>query len=150
MHPRVSVIIPYYEGERWLPLSASSVLHQEGVHLELIVVDDGSISSAGIVVDSLHDGRVRLLMIDHSGKGAAVNRGIKEARGEIVCVLDQDDLMADGRLSRQITALDEHPEADVVYSDYERITECGERIDIFVSRQASNRRCFTPWPPVKD
>ncbi len=139
MNPRISVIIPYYEGERWLPLSAASVLRQRSVQLELIVVDDGSASSGEAVAASLRDERVKFIRMAHSGKGAAVNRGVAEARGEAVCVLDQDDRMAEGRLEMQLKALTSHPEADAVYSDYERVTENGERIDIFVSRQASNR-----------
>lgn len=135
MNPRVSIIIPYYEGKSWLPLSAASALGQSGVELELIIVDDGSASPAETAF--LKDERVRLIRIEHSGKGAAVNRGAASARGEIICVLDQDDLMAPGRLERQVKALDADPSAGTVYSDYERLTEAGECIDVFVSRQAS-------------
>ncbi len=135
----VSVIIPCYNGERWLPLSMRSVLSQKGAALEIIVVDDGSEVSAKAAVNAMSDERVRFIRIAHSGKGAAVNCGIKEARGEAVCVLDQDDLMLEGRLETQFKVLNAHPEADAVYSDYERVTENGERIDIFVSHQASNR-----------
>jgi GT2 family glycosyltransferase len=54
-------------------------------------------------------------------------------------VLDQDDLMAQGRLARQLAALDADPGADAVYSDYERVRADGTLIDRFVSRQASRR-----------
>lgn len=137
MQPRVSVIIPYYEGGRWLPVSAASVLRQEGAELELIIVDDGSSTPAD--VSSLRDERVRLVRIEHSGKGAAINKGTALARGEVVCVLDQDDVMAPGRLKRQLDALAAHLEMDAAYSGYERVSEAGERIDVFPSRQATNR-----------
>jgi len=137
MNPRVSVIIPYYEGKSRLPGAAASVLGQTGVELELIIVDDGSVSPAE--TEFLKDERVRLIRMGHAGKGAAVNRGTAAARGEIICVLDQDDLMAEGRLARQAAALDAGPETAAVYSDYERVGENGERMDIFFSRQASNR-----------
>lgn len=139
MTPRISVIIPYYKGEQWLPLSAAGVLRQKGVQLELIVVDDGSVPSAEPVVASLRDERARYIRIGHSGKAAAVNKGISVARGDIICVFDQDDSMAEGRLESQLKALDAHPEADAVYSDYERVKENGERIDVRAGRQASNR-----------
>lgn len=139
MHPQVSVIIPYYEGDRWLAGSAASVLRQRGVALELIVIDDGSTSFGGGAAASLRDERVKLIRMEHSGKGAAVNRGVAEARGDVVCVLDQDDRMAEGRLEMQLKVLNAHPETEAVYSDYERVTDQGELIDVFISRQASNR-----------
>lgn len=132
----ISVIIPYYDGARWLPLSARSVLLQSGVELELIIVDDGSSSPAD--TEFLKDERVRLVRMEHAGKGAAINKGTALARGEVICVLDQDDIMAPGRLKRQMSELDADPQIDAVYSDYERVKENGERIDIFVSRQVSN------------
>lgn len=137
--PVISVIIPYYDGARWLPLSAASVLRQKDVRLELIVVDDGSVSSGEPVAAELGDERVKFIRIAHTGKGAAVNLGIAQASGEFVCVLDQDDRMAAGRLAMQLEALAIHPEADAIYSDYERVTESDEPIDVFISRRASNR-----------
>ncbi len=137
--PRISVVIPYYEGARWLPASAASVLAQKDAPLELIVVDDGSSEPVGKVLRLPADPRLRFIRIDHLGKGAAVNRAIAEARGDLICVLDQDDTMAEGRLSRQLRVLDADPAAAAVYSDYERVTEKGELIDAFISRQASNR-----------
>lgn len=139
MNPRISVIIPYYEGERWLRLSAASVLRQTGVRLELIVVDDGSASPAAPVVSSFLDERVRHIRIAHSGKAAAVNKGLAEARGDVICVLDQDDAMAEGRLEKQLRSLDAHPDVGAVYSDYERVTATGERIYVRTARQASNK-----------
>lgn len=139
MSPRVSVIIPYYEGEKWLPLSAASVLGQTGVDLELIVVDDGSAVSAGPVISRLGDDRARLIRLPHTGKGAAMNAGIRAAAADIVCFLDQDDRMLPGRLERQAAALAADPGANAVYSDYERVDEGGRRIDIFISRQAESR-----------
>jgi glycosyltransferase involved in cell wall biosynthesis len=137
MELRISVIIPYYEGGRWLPVSARSVLGQKGVELELIVVDDGSASPAD--VSFLNDERVRLIRIAHGGKGAAINKGTVAARGDIICVLDQDDIMAPGRLEKQLKAFDADPETDAVYSDYERVAESGKKMDVFVGRQASKK-----------
>lgn len=136
MKPHISIIIPYYNGQLWLPISAASVLAQKGVELELLVVDDGS--SAPVEPSSIpSDPRVRLLRIFHAGKGAAINAGIRASSGDIICVLDQDDRMLPGRLERQVAALDAAPDADAVYSDYERIAEDGSRIDVFISRQAN-------------
>ncbi|HSB67769.1 MAG TPA: glycosyltransferase [Candidatus Methylomirabilis sp.] len=136
-HPElVSVIIPYYQGEKWLPLSLASVLGQEGVTLEVIVVDDGSDRPVDDRLPALADLRVQVLRLPHGGKGAAVNAGVRMAGGDLVCVLDQDDEMLPGRLAVQAAALRGNPGVDAVYSDYERRDERGELIDVFKSRQA--------------
>lgn len=137
MEPEVSVIIPYYRGLQWLPLSLSSVLCQEEVTLEIIVVDDGSEVSPDDIIGGLADPRIRLLSESHGGKGAAVNAGAQIARGSLMCILDQDDEMLPGRLAAQATALRGNPEIDAVYSDYERRDENGCLIDVFTSRQAN-------------
>jgi len=94
----VSVVVPFYRGERWLPRSLSSALAQEGVSLEVLVVDDGSGHPPDDILSLLADGRIRLLKRAHGGKGAAVNAGVQLAQSEFVCVLDQDDEMLPGRL----------------------------------------------------
>lgn len=137
MIPKISVIIPYYNGIRWLPVSVGGVLAQEGVDLELLVVDDGSSVIPDINAAYLRDPRVKLLRIDHAGKGAAINAGVRAAAGDVICILDQDDRMLAGRLARQLAALAAEPSAAAVYSDYERVEENGGLIDVFVSRQAS-------------
>jgi glycosyltransferase involved in cell wall biosynthesis len=139
MEPEVSVIIPYYRGPKWLPLSLSSVLRQEGVTLETIVVDDGSEVPPDGIIGGFTDPRVRLLRVPHGGKGAAVNAGARAARGSLICILDQDDEMLPGRLQMQAAALRGNPEIDAVYSDYERRDENGGLIDVFRSRQASRQ-----------
>jgi glycosyltransferase involved in cell wall biosynthesis len=137
MSPEVSVIIPFYRGREWLPLSLSSVLRQEGVTLEIIVVDDGSEVSPDDILSGFADPRIRLLGVPHGGKGAAVNAGARIARGSVICILDQDDEMLPGRLAAQAAALRENPDIDAVYSDYERRDERGGLIDVFRSRQAN-------------
>jgi glycosyltransferase involved in cell wall biosynthesis len=142
MNPMVSVILPYYRGQRWLHRSVQSVLMQKGVPWELIIVDDGSEQSPASLIEPLQDERIRLLHRLHAGKGMALNSGAKEAKTDILCFIDQDDIMNPGRLQRQVEILASEPEVDVVYSDYERIHDDGEKIDIFTSHQASNDECL--------
>ncbi len=134
--PQISVIIPYYEGGKRLSLSLASVMRQSGALWEIIIVDDGSVHTAAESVLSFSGERIKLIKKCHGGKASAVNEGIKHAEADIICVLDQDDIMADGRLARQTGYLAGHPAADAVYSDYERIGEDGSLIDTFTSRQA--------------
>lgn len=140
--PRVSVILPCFEGERWLRRAIESVVVQEGIPWELVVVDDGSSLSPAEIVQSFRDERIRFYRIPHAGKGAALNRGAAESRAGLLCFLDQDDIMLPGRLCLQVTLLDAEPETEVVYSDYERVTDGGECIDRFTSRQATGEECL--------
>ena len=142
MKPKVSVVLPYYEGERWLLRSAQSVISQKDASWELIIVDDGSNQSPIPVLKSIESDHLRLIRIDHAGKGAALNKGVSEAKADLVCFIDQDDIMNPGRLKLQYNAFVDHPQTDVVYSDYERVYDDGRLISQFVSRQASSRGCL--------
>jgi glycosyltransferase involved in cell wall biosynthesis len=137
MSPKVSIILPYYEGLRWLPRAVESVRQQTEKAWELIVVDDGSIEDPGPFLQRLDDDRVRLLRINHAGKGAALNHGVGNARGEMVCFIDQDDIMLPVRLTTQLRGSERERHADGVYSDYERRYEGGLLIDQFISWQVT-------------
>jgi len=140
--PQISVILPFFEGGRWLGRSVPSVLAQEGASFELLVIDDGSSSSPAEQLQSFRDGRIRFIRIDHAGKGAALNCGAGEALADVLCFIDQDDVMLPGRLKRQLEGLALHPGTEAVYSDYERVRQDGRLIDRFVSRQASGDDCL--------
>lgn len=133
--PLVSAVIPYYEGGEWLEISAASVLSQEGCPFELIVVDDGSASPPACACIS--DPRVRFERIRHSGKGAALNRGVSLARGEFICFVDQDDVVLPGRFALQSAALSLAAGAGGVYSDYELADEGGGGGTVLRGRAAS-------------
>jgi glycosyltransferase involved in cell wall biosynthesis len=139
LNPEISVIIPYYRGERWLDKAVDSVRRQEGVSWELLIVDDGSPDPARRHCVHLDDERIRLVEKENGGKGATVNRGIRESRAGVFCVLDQDDLMLPGRLAKQFAIFVKNPVCDAVFSDYERVREDGTVIDRCTGRQATNR-----------
>jgi glycosyltransferase involved in cell wall biosynthesis len=142
MKPQVSVILPYFEGLAWLPRSIQSVREQQGICWELVIVDDGSKQDPTAIVQSLQDDRLRLIRMEHSGKGAALNVGVTSSKTDIVCFLDQDDIMIPGRLMLQYDAFLRTPDVDVIYSDYERVHDDSRLIDRFISHQASNKECL--------
>jgi succinoglycan biosynthesis protein ExoO len=104
--PDVSVILPAYNAARCLERAVRSALAQEGVSLEIVVVDDASTDATWEVASRLaaEDGRVRLLRNEVNG-GAAIsrNRACEAARGEWLAVLDADDAYLPGRLVRLVT-----------------------------------------------
>lgn len=108
-HGKVSVIMPAYNSQRYLPQSIESVLRgQEGVNLELIIINDGSndateaISRAYAAVDP----RVRVVTQPNAGLSAARNAGMEAATGEFISFIDSDDLMLPGSLAHLLSLMD--------------------------------------------
>jgi glycosyltransferase involved in cell wall biosynthesis len=115
--PTVSVIIPSYNCEAYIAETVHSVLSQTYKDFELIVVDDGSSDRTAEIVADL-DHSVRLIVQSNAGVCAARNRGIREARGKFVCLLDHDDYWFPTKLDRQLRAFEAYPEAGAVYSEF--------------------------------
>lgn len=104
MH-KVSVIVPTHQRCEMLGRTLRSVLAQQGTEIEVIVVDDGSTDGTSARVRALGDARVRLARHSNPmGVSAARNRGILEATGEWIAFLDDDDLWAPEKLTRQLDA----------------------------------------------
>jgi GT2 family glycosyltransferase len=91
MNPRVSIIIPLYNKERWIKRALDSVRAQTFADFETIIVDDGSTDRGPDLAARYGDSRFRLIRQPNSGPGAARNHGIAEAKGEILAFLDADD-----------------------------------------------------------
>jgi glycosyltransferase involved in cell wall biosynthesis len=115
----VSVIIPCYNGERYLAEAIDSALRQSYHPIEVIMVDDGSVDGSGKVAERYGD-RIRWAQRDHSGIAGARNHGVELARGEFLAFLDSDDLWAEDKLERQMKASAEDPTAGIVVGDMEQ------------------------------
>lgn len=89
--PIVSVVMPLYNKEREVNRAIESVLNQTVKDFELIVVNDGSTDRGAEVVLALNDPRIRMINQENGGVSAARNRGIVEARSELIAFLDADD-----------------------------------------------------------
>ena len=100
----ITVITPAFNRAHTLQDAYRSLLGQ-GVHLEWIVVDDGSTDGTGRLIGQLSVGapfRVRYMQQNHAGKHVAVNRGVAAAQGELVGMLDSDDQLTPGALDRLV------------------------------------------------
>jgi glycosyltransferase involved in cell wall biosynthesis len=104
--PEITVVVPTHNRSDLLGLTLRSVVWQQDVELEVIVVDDGSIDDTSEVVAAFGDPRIRLIRLDvPQGVSAARNRGIAEARAEWIAFLDDDDLWAPDKLASQLRAV---------------------------------------------
>jgi glycosyltransferase involved in cell wall biosynthesis len=108
--PAVSVVTAVYNGERYLLTSLESVLCQESVDFECVVVNDGSTDASGRMLDELarRDARLRVLHQPNRGLTESLIRGCAAARGRYVARHDADDLSLPGRLARQWRLLENH------------------------------------------
>ncbi|HIK50940.1 MAG TPA: glycosyltransferase [Oscillatoriales cyanobacterium M59_W2019_021] len=123
--PFVSVIIPAYNGDRFIAETIETVLRQTYPHFEIIVIDDGSIDRTRAVLEPYGD-RIRYVYQDNQGVAAARNRGLELTEGEFVVFLDQDDICHPDKLALQISCFQEHPEAGMVHSGWQRVDADGK------------------------
>lgn len=109
--PAVSVIIPTYNRGWILKEAIDSVLAQEGVHFELIVVDDGSTDDTADILDG-YGNHIRVIrQPSNRGVSAARNRGVAASNGALIAFLDSDDGWLKGKLSIQVDFFHTHPDA---------------------------------------
>ena len=116
----VSVIIPSYNGAAYIAQTLASVLAQPVDGLEVLLVDDGSTDATVAIAQGLNDARLRVIQLANGGVCKARNRGLAEARGRFICLLDHDDWWLPHKLPRQLQAMGRHPEAGVVFSSFVR------------------------------
>lgn len=119
--PRVSVIVPFLNAETFLEQTIQSVFAQTYRDWELLLVDDGSTPESTQIARRYQGdfpNKVRYLEHpDHQNRGACASRnlGIRQARGELIALLDADDIWLPQKLDRQVALLDAHPEVSLVY-----------------------------------
>src|SRR5262245_44059625 len=114
--PLVSVVIPTYNSCRFLIETVESALAQSYPHVEVVVVDDGSTDDTAAVL-APYQSRLRYVYQQNQGPSAARNRGIAEARGELLAFLDADDIWLPDKVARQVDALGRAPRAGLVHTD---------------------------------
>src|SRR5690349_1287240 len=120
--PAVSVILPLYNGERYVANAIESVLAQTMRDLELIVLDDGSTDGGVAIVEAFaaEDLRVRLIRQPNAGLSAARNAALAQARRHAVAFIDDDDLWLPCKLEIQLPCL---TEKTLVYGAEHKIWE---------------------------
>lgn len=113
--PKVSVIIPAYNCEKFISITIDSVLSQTYADFELIVVDDGSTDNTGSIINSINDRRVRYYYQPNSGLPAkARNAGVKFSKGEYIALLDADDIWMPEKIERQMAILELDPKIALI------------------------------------
>jgi glycosyltransferase involved in cell wall biosynthesis len=137
--PEISVIIPVYNGERFLAESIESSLAQHPAPKQVIVIDDAS--TDGSVEVARRYPEVTLIELEtNGGPGRARNRGIAAASGEFIANLDHDDIHIPGRFATQLDYLAEHPEHDLVIGRVQQFHTDDDRPDWAIDADSGQLR----------
>lgn len=117
-HGTVTVVVPCHDYGRYLELCVTSVLRQQGVDLDVVIIDDGSTDDTPTVCARLAAGDRRVRWVRHRevhGHVATFNEGLASATGDHVVLLSADDALAPGALARAVRFLDDEPNVGMVY-----------------------------------
>ncbi|MBN2098587.1 MAG: glycosyltransferase family 2 protein [Dehalococcoidia bacterium] len=130
--PKVSVVMPVYNGEKHLAEAVESILRQTFRDFEFIIIDDGSTDGSPDILRRYQkeDDRVRVYQQENRGCVAASNRGCQLARGEYVARMDHDDVSLPQRLAKQVSYLEAHPEIGVLGTWIQEIDSRGLKREI--------------------
>jgi glycosyltransferase involved in cell wall biosynthesis len=135
--PTISVVIPCFNGGKFLRETIDSVLAQTCPVLEVLVIDDGSTDDSGAIAKS-YGPPVRVLRQLNQGESVARNRGMDEAHGEWIAFLDADDYWIPTKLSRQLESIKD--DCSAICSRYFRFSELA---NIPKSQMVSKQRVFS-------
>lgn len=107
--PKLSVILPVYNGGSYLHQAIRSVLGQTFADFECIIINDGSTDDSAAIIGGFKDPRIIFINQTNQGLRGALNVGLAQAKGNFIARMDQDDISLPDRFAKQIEFLDTHP-----------------------------------------
>lgn len=130
--PKISVLLPVYNGEKYIREAIDSILNQTFSDFELIIIEDGSEDKTKIIVSQIIDPRIILIFNEKNiGIINSLNTGLSIAKGEFIARMDADDISHTSRFEKQVFFLDAHPDVGVLGTFMEQIDETGNILSIF-------------------
>ena len=129
--PKISVVLPTYNGAAYLGESITSIVRQSFSSWELIIVDDGSTDSTPEIIQEFVTLDSRIRQVTHSENRnlpTALNTGFSEAKGEYFTWSSDDNVYNQNAFQRLIAVLDHSNEIDIVYADFDMIDAVGQRL----------------------
>lgn len=126
----VSVVIPVFNGAKFIASTIRAVLQQTYKSYEIIIVDDGSTDST--LVELLEFSKfIKIISIENGGVSNARNVGIKASEADYIAFLDADDLWSADKLSRQMKVFDDYPDVGLCCCNYIQESNCIKHFDLF-------------------
>lgn len=150
MAPQVSVIIPVYNGDRFVAQAIDSVLQQTMADCEIIVVDDGSTDCTADMLQG-YGNSIRVIRQENQGVAIARNVGIQQAQADFIAFLDADDWFYPNKLEAQLRQFEQYPEAGLVHSGWCRVDAEGKpllEVMPWLQVPVLNLESWLRWKPV--
>lgn len=118
-NPLVTVLLPVYNGEKYLDDAIKSILNQSYTHFEFIIINDGSTDGSEKIIKSYRDPRIKYIKNEKNfGLSHTLNKGLKLSLGTYIARMDADDMSYPSRLEKQVHFLNNHPDYGIVGSMY--------------------------------
>jgi len=113
--PKVTVLMPVYNGEKYLKEAIDSILQQTFTNFELLIIEGGSKDNSLKIIQEYQDSRIRIVYQDKENPGlaAALNQGLENAKGEYIARMDCDDISYPERLQKQVNFMDANTKVGV-------------------------------------
>src|SRR5258706_2097731 len=118
-NPLISVLMPVYNGEKYLREAIESILNQTYKNFELLIINDGSVDNSEQIILSYQEPRIKYIRSERNlGLSDALNKGLQSANGKYIARMDADDISHLKRFEKQIEFLENHPDYGIVGSMY--------------------------------
>jgi glycosyl transferase family 2 len=128
---KVSIVLPTYNGTRYIHKSIESCLRQTYSNIEVLLVDDGSTVDIAGIVNSFADPRIHYIRHENNrGLSEALNTGFKVSTGKYLTWTSDDNYYADNAIERMVAFLQSYPKIDFVYADQYKIDECDNVLSV--------------------
>lgn len=135
MRPRVSIIIPLYNSERYIRTAIDSCLNQSYCNIEIIVVDDGSTDRSKVnIADYIEQKKIRYYYQENKERSAARNYGLEKATGEYINFLDSDDFLHRSKIEKHINYMERNKFCFASYSAAEYFDDSTNKTLSFLGR----------------
>lgn len=144
----VSVILPVYNGRKYLKVAIESILKQTFKNFEFIIIDDGSNDDSVDIINMFLDKRIKFIKQNNKGLPRTLNIGIENSTGKYIARMDQDDISHHERLERQYEFIENNPECVAIGSNAEVIDMYGNYV--YTSRLPlswDEIKCYLPATP---
>ncbi|MCW5874874.1 MAG: glycosyltransferase [Anaerolineales bacterium] len=135
--PLVTIVTPSYNQAAFLEDTLRSVIEQDYPNIEYIVVDGGSSDGSPDIIKKYAAKLAWWVSEPDKGQADAINKGMARAKGEFVAWLNSDDIYRPGAIQRAVAALQQHPDAGMVYADLDSIDRTGRVFNTIHYRQFS-------------
>lgn len=132
--PKISILLPVYNGADCVLKAVRSVLSQSYPHWELIVIDDGSTDATLVTLAEIDDARVRVFSRSNQGVAAARNFGFTQSTGDYIAFIDADDVWLSNKLAEEVRVIRAHTQGGLptglVYSSYFAVDDSGRLLNL--------------------